>query len=84
MKLFRRKITPEYIRKYYELRTDLGPFEIYEIGQMGDKYCNNHVFVEIKNTEICLVVGHKYPAYWLCTIEYIYQLKQLLKICKML
>lgn len=84
MKLFRRKLTPEYVRKHYKLRTDLGPFEIYEIGQMGDKYNDNTVFIEIMDTDLCLVVGDKYPSYWLCGIEYIYQLKQMLKIYKML
>ena len=84
MKLFRRKITPEYVRKHYKLRTDVGPFEIYEIGRIDSKYDTDNVFIEIDNKEIYLVIGDKDPVYWLCEIEYIYQLRQMLKIYKIL
>lgn len=84
MKLFRRKLTPEYIRKHYTRRTDLGPFEIYEIGQIDSKYENNNVFIEIGSKEIYVAIGNKCPVYWLCPIEYIYQLKQILKIYKII
>jgi len=84
MKLFRRKITPEYIGKHYKLRTDLRIFETYEIGQINDAFYDDTIFLEIRDESICLLRGDNVPSYWLCNIEYIYQLRQILKIYKIL
>lgn len=83
MKLFRRKITPEYVRKHFDKVGDV--FEIYRIGetqQLKHKY--NVLFIRITENKISLSRGYKNTHIWICDIEYIYQLKQLLKIYKVL
>lgn len=83
MKLFRRKITPEYVRKYFQ-DTGKGLFESHKIGYIGDS--TDELLIEIRdNNQICLSRGYNYySSYWICDIEYIYQLKQMLKIYKIL
>jgi len=80
MKSFRRKITPEYVRKHYDIRVS-STYETYLIGTNNDI---NHVnvYIQIREDRICLMYGYFFPSYWICDIEHIYELKQMLKIYK--
>ena len=80
MKLFRRKITPNWVRKHYQK-----PFKsLYEghlIGEIPE--CNgNKLAIDIRENCICLIMGYSMSSYWICDIEYIYQLNQMLRIYK--
>lgn len=84
MKLFRRKITPEYIRKHYHNTHNGNFYSTFDLGKMNNGTHLNHLFIQIRDNDICLLRGSITPSYWICDIEYIYQLKQMLKIYKIL
>lgn len=81
LNIFKRKrITAEWVRSHYPK-----PFNaIYEghlIGEIPE--CNgNKLAIDIRNNCICLIMGYSVSSYWICDLEYIYQLKQMLKIYK--
>ena len=84
MKLFRRKITPEYIRKHYSDQI-ADVFEVYKIGKIKELHHKfNVLFIRIMENKISLFRGYNSTDTWICDIEYIYQLKQILKIYKIL
>lgn len=83
MKVFKRKITPKWIRKTYSTKIS-STFETYIIGLIKDDPLHNSIFIQIRGDEICLLRGIVGPSYWICDIEYIYQLKQMLKIFKIM
>ena len=84
MKLFRRKITLDYIRKhYFDQVADV--FETYKIGEIKELHqIFNVLYIRIIEDKVSLFRGYKTPDTWICDIEYIYQLKQMLKIYKIL
>lgn len=82
LNIFKRKrITPEWVRSHYPKQFD-ALFEGHLIGEIPGCYGDN-LIIEIRDNSICLMRGYSLTSYWICDLEYVYQLKQMLKIYKM-
>lgn len=75
-KLFRRKLTKSFIEKRFE-KLNKGLFDTYRIGYLDQ---GDSIVIEDRIDNICVCRGYGINSYWIANVEYIYQLRQLLKL----
>ena len=78
-KLFRRKLTKSFIEKRFK-KLNGGLFDTYRIGYLKD---GDSILIEDRIDSICVCRGYDMSSYWIANVEYIYQLRQLLKLYKL-
>jgi len=80
-KLFRRKITKEFLQKHFKKEEDLTVFDTYFIGVLDDdSFYETLFYIEDRENRFCVCRGTNGPSYWITDVEYIYQLRRLLSI----
>lgn len=77
MKLLRRKLTLEYIKRRYSEHSK-GLFPTYLIGYLEDG--TDCLLIEDRDDRFCVMRGYDVSSYWILDVEYIYQLRRLLKL----
>lgn len=80
---FKRRLTAEYIRKHYTKRFE-SRFEGHLIGEINENECGilETLGIDIRGNRFCLVRGYNYSSYWLIDVEYVSDLKKLIKLYK--
>lgn len=81
-KLFRRKITKEFLQKHFKKEEDHTTFDTYFIGVLNDddSFYETDFYIEDREDRFSVCRGLHAPSYWVADVEYIYQLRRLLSI----
>lgn len=79
-KIFKRKLTVEYIKKHFTQPFD-SFYPAFVIGDIEYKY-NETLAIEIRDDRFSLVRGYNVSSYWLIDVEYVSDLKKLIKLYK--
>lgn len=79
--LLRRKITKNFLEKHFE-QIEEGCFEAYLITVIDkdDAFYESKLFIENRDGRFCVCRGYYVSSYWIMDIEYIYQLRRLIKL----
>lgn len=79
--LFRRKITKEFLKKHFE-KTNATLFDGYYICEIpeGKIIYQENLYIEDRKNRFCVLRGIDVPSYWVMDIEYVYQLRRLLRL----
>ena len=82
---FKRRLTAEYIRKHYPQPFE-SFFEGHIIGKINENDCGilETLAIDIRKDGFCLVRGYNCSSYWLIDVEYISDLKKLIKLYKVI
>jgi hypothetical protein len=80
--LFRRKITKEFLKKHFEQTEDPNCFDTYYISKIPNctSIYQENLYIEDRENRICVLRGIDVPSYWIMDVEYIYQLRRLLRL----
>ena len=79
-KIFKRKITVEYIKKHFTESFE-SFYPAFVIGTIDSDY-GELLAIEIRDDRFCLVRGYSVSSYWLIDVEYVSDLKRLIKLYK--
>ena len=78
-KIFKRKLTVEYLKKHFQPFDSFYP--AFVIGEIENDY-NDILAIEIRDNRFSLVRGYNVSSYWLIDVEYVSDLKKLIKLYK--
>lgn len=77
--LFRKRLTKKWIEKHFPITWN----SLFPARYVGTIDGDNCLAIEMRdNNRFCLVMGYNVSSYWICDLEYVYQLKQMMKIYK--
>lgn len=80
--ILRRKITKNFLEKHFEQIRE-GCFETYlitVIDKDDNAFYQSRLFIENRDGRFCVCRGCYTSSYWIMDIEYIYQLRRLIKL----